>query len=180
MKCPLYSILILFALSSRIFGWSEMRYQDSELVSRAECIVIGHVKPGSLKMAWWDGNHEVNGILVVSKILKGDGTVHELPFVIGGGLMAVPKRFVNDQAYDEPRTPYVYDFKEPIVLFDANPDPGPFKDIDDIRQDQVWLLRRTPDIAANQRHPNALRAEEPQDVEPLSKENDLKHYLPSG
>jgi len=64
------------------------------------------------------------------------------------------------------------------VLFDNNPDGGSqYPLIDDIRLDQIWLLRKTKNMDRSGNSCDTLGVLDPQDVQPLAREQQLKRYV---
>ena len=84
------------------------------------------------------------------------------------GLLPAPNTYKSaDDFANNDLTPRTYDWTKPIVLFDNNPDGGSeYPLIDDIRKDQIWLIRRGKGVNSG----DTLGIFEPQDVQPLSKE----------
>jgi hypothetical protein len=64
------------------------------------------------------------------------------------------------------------------VLFDNNPNGGSEDPlIADIRKDQIWLIRKGKGDDRSVSSTDTLGVFEPQDVQPLSKEQQLKKYV---
>ena len=180
MRRILIIVVLIFLIQLPCaFAWDEMHWPDSKLVERSEVIVVAHIKPGSVLMKNLQSSYEGSATLLVDEWIKGKFQTREIPVFIAYGLLPVPAR--NKDAIDNVSSgPHVstYDYHtgEPIILFDDNPSEGDTKIIDDLSKDQVWLLRH----GANQQ-PNGqasvLGVWDPQDVQPLNKEADLRKYL---
>jgi hypothetical protein len=168
-----WASLVLF-ISCRAMAWSEMVYTDAQIVDRAELIVVGHLKRDSLKHEPRSDSHAV---LVITRVVKGVTQAREIPISIS--LLPAPNTYKNaDDFANSDLSPRVYDWTKPIVLFDNNPDGGSeYPLIDDIRKDQVWLIRKGKGADRSLKSGEDLGVFEPQDVQPLSKELQLKKYV---
>ena len=165
-----WASLVVLLISCRAMAWSEMVYTDAQIVDRADLIVVGHLKRDSLKHQPRSDSHAV---LVVTRVIKGVKQATEIPISIS--LLPAPNTYKSaDDFANNDLSPRTYDWTKPIVLFDNNPDGGSeYPLIDDIRKDQIWLIRRGKGVNSG----DALGIFEPQDVQPLSKEQQLKKYV---
>ncbi len=155
-------------------AWSEMVYTDAQIVDRSELIVVGHLKRDSLKHQPRSDSHAV---LVITRVVKGATQAREIPISIS--LLPAPDTYKNaDDFANNDLSPRTYDWTKPIVLFDNNPDGGSeYPLIDDIRKDQIWLIRKGRGSDRNVSNADSLGVFEPQDVQPLSKVQQLKKYV---
>jgi hypothetical protein len=167
-----WASLVLF-ISCRAMAWSEMVYTDAQIVDRAELVVVGHLKRDSLKHQPRSDSHAV---LVITRVIKGVKQATEIPISIS--LLPAPNTYKNaDDFANNDLSPRTYDWTKPIVLFDNNPDGGSeYPLIDDIRKDQIWLLRKAKSADRSVISNDTLAVLDPQDVQPLTKEQQLKKY----
>lgn len=174
----LWILLAAFFGCLNASGWPEpLPLFDSKVVERADFVLVAHVKPDSLKMDLLGGSYESWAILVVTDVIKGKPRVREVPIFINYGLLAVPEQYENTFADPEKFWPYKYTFAKPIPLFEDNPDGGNTKIVDDIRQDQIWLLHKGGTAYRSVSTGNLLGIWDHQDVQPLSKESALRKLL---
>jgi hypothetical protein len=180
-RLAIIAISILALTSDHAAAWSTPLYSDAEVAQRAELIVIGQVKAGSLVRLLHRGSYEHRAILLISRVIKGEYEKRELPIVIHYGLLPVPARYegnLNDGSFVglDHIPPYSPD--ESIRIYEDNPSEGFFRPSGDVRKDQIWCLRLHreagvrdyPDIATT----DALGVWDPEDIESLNKEQQFK------
>ena len=172
-RTVIYIGLAALLINCPAIAWSEMAYTDAQIVDRADLVVVGHLKRDSLK-------HQPRSIsyavLVITRVIKGVTQVAEIPISIS--LLPAPNTFKSaDDFANNDLAPRTYDWTKPIVLFDNNPDGGSeYPLIDDIRKDQIWLLRKAKSMEGGNGK-DILGVLDPQDVQPLAKEQQLKGYV---
>jgi hypothetical protein len=178
MRHPLIKLLVALLSFSSASAWPESPpLPDSKIVQRADLIVVAHVKSGSLNMNLLGGSYESRAILEITEVIKGKPVESKVSIFINYGLLAVPKQYENTFNAPEKYWPYTYTFTEPISLFEDNPDGGDTKIVDDIRQDQVWLLHKGGTANRSVGTGNLVGIWDHQDVQPLSKEIALRKLL---
>jgi hypothetical protein len=171
-------------------AWPVMVYSDAQLADQAETIVVGHVKKGSLTVTQYPSDYISHAVLVVTTFVKGENKPREIPIILNYGLLPVPVRLkdktagIGDILKEFPRA---LNENGPILLFEDNPSEGCTQISNDVYQDQLWLLRKNK-ISVSQVPsdlPGAFREVfvsglgvwDPQDVQPLAKENKFKALL---
>jgi hypothetical protein len=188
MKIPhaLLAIAISALLLDHAAAWPTMKYTDAQIVERAELIVVAHIKDGSLARVIHiaDGarSYEHRATLVITGVIKGGIQTREMPIIIHYGLLPVPARFDNmlDRFVEMSRIP-PYDAQEAIKIYEDNPSEGFFRPSDDVRKDQIWLLRvhRTAGMRddADVATTDLPGVWDPEDIQKSGKEQDLRKYL---
>jgi len=167
-----------------------MVYNDAQLVNKAETIIVGHVKSGSLTVTQYPGDYISHAVLLVTTFLKGESARPEIPIILSYGLLPVPVRLKDKIASVDDilkQFPHALHEKGPILLFEDNPSEGCSLISGDIYQNQIWLLRKNK-VSVSQ-VPSGLPGTfrdvfvsgqgvwGPQDVQPLSKESKYKALL---
>jgi hypothetical protein len=178
---PILTAAILALLCNQAGAWPVYLYTDAEVVKQAELIAVGHLKEGSLSRIPHPGSYEHRAVLIISRVIKGKANGQELPIIIHYGLLPVPARYeaqldTNHFAELDHIPPFSPD--ETIRIYEDNPSEGFSRPSGDIRKDQIWLLRLhekagmrdDPQIATT----NAPGVWEPEDIQPLSKEQELE------
>jgi len=184
----------LFALLSNCtaLGWEAVHYTDTQVVQRAETIVIGHIKSGSIEVTQYPGDYISRAILIVTTVIKGDTKNREIPIILNYGLLPVPDRLKDKvDGVDDilKKLPQALNEKGPVLLFEDNPSEGCTKISDDILQDQIWLLRQGKRDVSQVPSSSGLIGSfqdvtvsglgvwDPQDVQPLTKTQDLTELV---
>jgi len=154
------------------------RYSDEQIVSRAELIVVGKMKEGSLVFVpqrsasgiSWEHHLE----LLIAEVLKGQtsGTAklvsvkHGLTPLVGG---CFSNQFAIITAV---ATNYA---KDSVIIFDTGSSTRPLMAITgDIRTNHIWLLRHEPAQGGNS---NILSVYDPEDIQPLARRAELLKHL---
>lgn len=175
-------LLGLLILALPASAWPVGPRPDSDIMNEAQFVVIARVKPNSLKNLSHKSSFETQAVLLVTRALKGNIDVHELPIMIAYGVLPVPKGNITKSfgAADEEfpfSSPYSYNYSESIPLFEFNPD-GEVKQVcDDIRKEQIWFLRPYHSIARIGINPGTLGVLDFRDVQPLSNKDKFEKIL---
>ncbi|HEV7401391.1 MAG TPA: hypothetical protein VGO11_00630 [Chthoniobacteraceae bacterium] len=153
-------------------GWPTKLFSDAEVADRAELIVVGRIKVGSIKRVTREdgGAYRHTAILIVTRTVKGVTQEKELPITIHYGLLPVSARFEKEMNI-KPTLP-----EEPgqaTRIFEDNPSEGYFRPTGDIHQDQLWLLHR----AGYESPSKTLGVLNPEDIQPATKEQRIKALL---
>jgi hypothetical protein len=178
----LLTLALLAGTSAR--GWSRKHYSDSEVVSRAELIVVAKVQEGSLILvpheqrsgAATSWEHHVR--LLVSEVLKGTNASPVLAASIHYGLEPIVGGYLSNQfgtiiitniaTY---RTGYC---KDAIQVFDRGSSLGSFAPISgDIRTNHIWLLRSLPSGGNS----DLIGIHDPEDIQRIEKRGELLKAL---
>jgi hypothetical protein len=180
-------LLVLASTADAELRWS---FRDDEVVNRAELIVVGHLRPGTIKyvphpklpsggMSW-----EHHAALAVTEVLKGQADQKEVPIVIhygldplvGGQLKIEGGTRMNIQGLGRNYPP------ESIQIMDTGNSSLSFEPlVPDAREDHLWFLRRQPPRAtpgppyASQR----LGIYDPEDLQSISLKSYFLAYLSS-
>jgi hypothetical protein len=144
-------------------AWLRRSFTDAEIVSRAELMVIGHIKDGSLvRIAHGNGSsweHHVE--LVIDEVLKGQCLSNSMIVSIHYGLDPI----TNGGA-------------AAVELWDTgNSVLGGPPVSGDLRANQIWLLRQVKN-AVNE-DTDWIGIYDPEDIQPLSQKAELVKYLPT-
>lgn len=180
MKTLFASCLILLASVCGASAWKRGSVSDEKSVSRAQLIVVGHLKKDSLKLRQTPigkmSDASADAVLVVSEVLKGPFEVAEVPVRIAYGLTPVVGDDDKRQGPGASLSPKAGEVK----LYDSGNSVVSIQPVTgDLNQDQIWLLR----IEAgdeNRRLGEAsrtLRVWDPEDVQPLTKKEALVALL---
>ena len=178
-----WSIIGLVVFSFHAKGWPIGPRPDAEIADDAKIIVIGRVKPNSLKNLVHRGSFETEAILLITRTLKGKIEGNELPIRIGYDACPIPQHLIKpdfgaDGDHDFPYlSPFEYTYSEPIPLYENNADGPTPKVIEDVRHDNIWFLRPYRDINNAEVRPGILGVLDFRDVQPLARENDFKKLV---
>ena len=162
-------LLLAGAVSSQAF--LRRFFSDAEIVSRAELIVIGHVRPGSVERinhgngSSWE--HHVE--LVIDEVLKGQCASNSLIVSIHYGLDPLPDNGRYDAVPGGVGVLKIFDTGNSITTF--APVSG------DIGTNQIWLLRRVQNAGNNDS--GWLGIYDPEDIQPVSRKSALLNDLTS-
>ena len=163
-------------------------YSDSEVVARAELIVIAKVKEGSIvfhpekprpgyRSAGWD--HTVE--LTVAETLKGNLTSNSIIVCLAGGLEPVVGRYSSNQfgvVFDHRASNPPKDIIEIWDIATSLKSTLPISG--DVRTNHIWLLRHfSPVLEADKTNSLAkvIGVGDPEDIQPVSKRDELLKYL---
>lgn len=180
-----WSIIGFLIFSLHVSAWDAIvPRSDAEIMNDAQLVVVARVKVNSLKNISHQSSFETEAVLLVTRVIKGTSPLVELPIMIDYGVLPVPKSIITKSksfgASDEDfpaASPYVYNYSEPIPLFEFNPD-GPIRQVcDDIRKEQIWFLRHYHSMTGAKIKPGTLGVLDFQDVQSLSNENKFKALL---
>ena len=153
------------------------QYEDVEVVSRSELVVVAHLKPGSIQLVdhgnWWE-NHAT---LVITDTLKGTAGAAEIPILIHYGLdplfegkVATAHQTINLAGRYPTGSVQIIDSGNsaccgPPLLADAT-------------RDNVWMLRRLGgDLGREPATSGPLGILDPEDVRVLADKDYLALYL---
>lgn len=150
-------------------------FTDTQIVERAQLIVVAHIKPDSLKRIDHPArndkgkSHETRGMLVVTEILKGQAADNEIPIIIHYGLDPTAASQVAGMGFHGAKP------DEVIALWDNGGEGA--RIANDIRKDYIWLLR----IQQHWLHDegkDALGIYDPEDIQPITKKQQLQALVP--
>ncbi len=179
--------------------------EDATKVDRSELIVVGHLKEDSigyvaypntaaedqmiLEQARQDGNSnpvfypmrwEHPAILVVSEVIKGRSTNHEIPIIIGQGLDVVYGRSPRDDEMEFFVPAFRKEYPKNLVrLFESQGSTEIFPEtpvIEDARKDYIWFLSRGAG-AGQMGDTNALGIMCGQDIQAAAMKGYFEAYL---
>jgi hypothetical protein len=178
--------ILAMVIATRLEAWPTRLYTDAEVVKRSDLIVLAHVEVGSIKKVLHEGgaSYEHRAVLVVSRVIKGEFHNRKLPFKIPYGLIPVSAQYEKniDQGDATRRSP-PEEPGETVRIYEDNPSEGFFRPSGDVHQEQIWLLRHNLPPNANAYSGGAaddiLYISAPEDIQPLSKEQQLRKYLVS-
>jgi hypothetical protein len=167
----------VFALSSLAFAKNRVYYPDDVVVERAELIVVGHIKRGSVTKVEEERNpngpanssprwHHTAQLVVV-ETLKGKTEANELTIEISYGLNPIVGKRVsyNGDHFEYP--------DEAIAILDTATVIPSLVSVADATQDNLWFLR--PAGGNVESRPFAVI--DPQDVQPLERKALIKRLL---
>jgi hypothetical protein len=164
-------------------AWPRKDYSDAEIVSRAELIVVGRMKAGSLTLvphrgeggagASWE--HHLR--LDVAEVLKGTNSAPVITIRIGYGLEPIRGGYSSNQfgviIITNIPTYRRYD-RDAVQVFDRGNSAGNYAPVSgDIRTNQIWLLRRT----ARAGTPDLLGVQDPEDIQSIGRRAELLKVL---
>lgn len=182
--------ILFFLLSTTAAAYAVLRnhYSDSEVVARAELIVIAKVKEGSIvfhpakprpgyHIPGWD--HTVE--LTVAETLKGNLTSNSIIVCLPGGLEPVVGRYssnkfgaVFDGRTSNPPKGIIEVWDTATSVKSTLPISG------DVRTNHIWLLRHSyPVLEADKTNSlaNVVGVGDPEDIQPVSKRDEVLQYL---
>lgn len=177
MKTSFSVCLLLLVSTHCALAWTRGSVTDKEAVSRAQVIVIGHLKKESLQLRATPivsmSDSSAEAVLVVSEVLKGPFEVKELPIKIVYGLTAV----VGDDDKKEGPGALQSPAAGEIKIYDSGNSAISFEPVTgDLNQDQIWLLRiefGDDDDRRLSKPSKTLRVWDPEDIQPMSKKDAL-------
>lgn len=163
-------------------AWLRHAYSDAEVVSRAEFVVVGRVKPGSVVLvphatknqgASWE--HHVE--LLISEVLKGQTAATSMVVSIHYGLDPVTGGYTSNQFRmlnaRHGRTNYPSDV---IEVFDTGNSAHSSTPITgDIRTNHIWLLHHVRPPVHNDS--DMIGVVDPEDIQPVRKKDELMKLL---
>ena len=169
-----YRTLIITALllagAAASQAWLRRSFTDAEIVSRAELMVVGHIKDGSLvRIPHGNGSsweHHVE--LVIDEVLKGQCASNSMIVSIHYGLDPMVGE-AGARTNARPDAVEVWDTGNSGRS--GTPVSG------DLRTNQIWLLRQEKN-AANE-DTDWIGIYDPEDIQPVSRKAELMKYLPT-
>jgi hypothetical protein len=190
------STIGLLCLAIAVFAAPRWHYLDREVVSRAEVIVVGRMKAGSLtflsraantngqtdslspkhQAPTWEHHLE----LIISEVLKGQVSATSLVVSVKYGLDPFVGGCFSNQftVINIGDTNYA---KDVVQIFDTGSSTRPLRAITgDIRTNHIWLLRH--DQAQNSdgktnSGPDIIAVYDPEDIQPVARRAELLKYL---
>ena len=156
-------------------AWPRQSFTDAQIAARAQVIVVAHIKPDSLKRVDHAARNdegrswETRGVLVITETLKGQAVDKEIPIIIHYGLDANAASQVPGMGFRGAKP------DEVIVLYDNADDS--VRVADDIRKDLIWLLR-IQQHWLREEGKDALGVYDPEDVQPLTKKQQIQALVP--
>ena len=163
-------------------AWLRRSYSDAEIVSRAELIVVGKIKDGSIvlvphqtKNAGASWEHHVE--LLISEVLKGRVSTNSMTVSIHYGLDPVVGGYSSNQfRYFNVRGLSTNYPKNAVEVFDTGNSAKSFSPITgDIRTNHIWLLRHLQ--SPNHNDSDMIGVRDPEDIQPMRKKEELLKYL---
>lgn len=172
-------ILCVLCVVAVAYAWERRAYSDAEIVSRAELIVVGKIKKGSIVLvphqtknegASWE--HHVE--LQISEVLKGQISSNSIIVSIHYGLDPAVGGYNSNQFgffnVRGSRTNYPSDVVE---IFDTADSVRYVAS--DIRTNHIWLLRHVYPAVHNDS--DMIGVLDPEDIQPMQKKDELLKYL---
>jgi hypothetical protein len=173
---------LLLLLLPVLGAWIRVPYEDVEVVTRSELIVVGHLKPDSIQRvdhvpeprrgASW----EHHTTLVITETLKGKATATEIPIVIDYGLDVL----IDGNVTDAQNTVIVTGTcaKGSVQIVDTgNTSGGGARLVPDASQDNLWFLRKRSRIPDLEPGIDNYAIDDPEDLRPLADKAYLTLYL---
>jgi hypothetical protein len=164
-KTVLIAVIILCSVASS-YAWLRARFSDAQVVSRAELIVVGHIRDGSVTRVThpkdvvgaqsWE--HHVD--LIISEVLKGTAPSNSMVVSIHYGLEPMADHFGRGT-------------NGVLEIYDTADIPRCVSG--DIHTNQIWLLRRVPKPVNDDT--DWIGIYDPEDIQPISKKSELMTYL---
>ena len=183
MRTYLLAFLAIILIAATAGAWERPNYTDAEIVSRAQLIVVGRIKPDTLTLvehktrpgsglSW-----EHHGVLIITEVLKGRMVEKEIPVIIHYGLDPVVGGEVETEHLTIHQRSLQPDYpKDVIEIFDTGSTVNLSPIADDIRKDHIWLLR-VEHTRFNDGE-DALGIYDPEDIQPLTKRPQLQALIP--
>jgi hypothetical protein len=141
-------------------AWLRTSFSDAEIVSRAELVVVGHIKDGTMKLVNHRDGHEHHVDLLISEVLKGSIPSNTLTVSIHYGL-----------------DPFTNGGTAAVEIWDTGNSQRSGSPVSgDLRTNQIWLLRQEKN-AVNE-DTDWMGIYDPEDIQPLSRKAELMKYLP--
>ena len=125
VKTLFLAVIVIALIPASVVAWIRLNYTDSQIVSRAQLIITGHIKPDTLTLvdhktgtSW-----EHHGVLIVIEVLKGHAAEKEIPIITHYGLEPVvggeaeTKHLIMHRRSFEPDYP-----KDVVEIFDTGND----------------------------------------------------------
>ena len=169
MKIPSTTVLIAgIILCSVASSYASLRarYSDAQVVSRAELIVVGHIRDGSVTLVTHPKDvvgavsWEHHADLIVLDVLKGTAPSNSMVVSIHYGLDPMADHFSRST-------------NGVLEIYDTADFPRCVSG--DIHTNQIWLLRRVQKPANVDT--DWIGIYDPGDIQPISKKSELMTYL---
>ena len=185
MKTPSKTVLIaviIFCSIASSYAWLRRHYSDAEVVSRAELIVVGRIKPGSIVLVPHETKNqgaswEHHADLLIDEVLKGQMSATSMVVSIHYGLDPAIGGYSSNQFgfFDVRRRGTNYP-KDVIEIFDTGNSAFSMTPISgDIRTNHIWLLHHVqPPVHTDS---DMIGIVDPEDIQPVSKKAELMRYL---
>ena len=195
MKKSLTIALVLAAIAllssvNVVNAWMRAGFWDAEVVQRSELIVVGHLKPDSIRYVphtnnppFFGKSWEHHATLVITSIIKGTSTNTEIPIVIHYGLEPLLGGYTEHDGYR-------IDFRRikdyptnKVEILDIGPSPfGDGSIVKDAAEDNLWFLRKGILDYGILQHGQELESDDfgitdPEDLQPLKLAGYFKLYL---
>jgi hypothetical protein len=172
--------------STVAMGWMRFPYEDAQVVERADLIVVGRIKQGSVEYVrhrnepQQGASWEHHAILVIGEVLKGESEASEIPIVIHYGLDPVVggrverDTFMMDVRHGDPDYP-----KDRIAIMDTGNSAVSFEPVvKDAGKDNLWFLRRLGGEYGEEPSADAnYGIRDPEDIRPLELKEYYRAYL---
>ena len=172
-------VAVCFLLSALVAVRAALRrnYSTAEVVSRAQLIVVGRMKEGTLAFiphssprgASWEHRFE----MLVTEVLKGNLPTNHLFVTLEHGLdPLVDSRLSNQFAVIE--FAITNPPKGEVRVFDTGASvKPPLAVTGDIRTNHIWFLRTTLGRSSARQ----LSVSDPEDIQPLSKRGEIIQFI---
>jgi hypothetical protein len=170
------SAILCFAFTCHAF--LRMIFSDAQVVARAELIVVGKVRDGSVRRieARTNGNDYVYQVhhveLEVSEVLKGSTTQTSLTVCVCYGLAPITGGIYSKETRRQ--LPWLVPSNFPpdiIEIYDTGTSSGTTCLTGDIRTNHIWMLWHAPLGRSN--YTELLAIATPEDIQPLKKREAL-------
>jgi len=187
-------VLGLFCVVTVSYAWMRRHYSDSEIVSRAELIVIGRIKADSIVYVPHEikdsagASWEYHAELLISEVVKGTNTASSMVVSIHYGLTPIfggcytnrdgtvidLRELINFTTGSKTtKTNYPSDIIQ--VLDTGSTGGGAFVFTGDIRTNHIWLLHH---VRPPWHHDSdMIGVLDPEDIQPMAKKAELMSYL---
>ena len=156
-------------------------YSDAQIVSRAELIVVGRVKEGSVKLTrLTDNSWEQRADLLISEVLKGQTSATSLVVQIEGQLRPVVGGYSdwNGVIIDLRGRAGTNYPKDIVEIAYTGTTQGDTDSLDgDLRTNHVWLLRSEEQPGRGKM--DRLSIFDPEDIQQINRKEELLRVLKS-
>ncbi len=158
-------------------AWLRGRYSEAQVVSRAELIVVGKIKPSSIVLVPHDPKNNSKGWehhveLQISEVLKGQAPSNSMVISIHYGLDPGDG---HGRRIDVPWSRFAFT-NDVVEIWDSGTSDMPSSPVaSDIQTNHIWLLHR--ETHAANFDTDWIGIYDPEDIRPVSQKDELLKYL---